>query len=112
MACTYYARLVGECRDRWLLPISALVLLDTRGSRMRQVAVAPVARHSVRRPWRWREFDKMFLQMMISHHQGAVQAATTEIQQGQNRAAKSLAEKVKTDQTAEIAQMQNLLKGK
>ncbi|MER6591360.1 DUF305 domain-containing protein [Micromonospora purpureochromogenes] len=58
------------------------------------------------------EFDKMFLQMMISHHQGAVQEATTEIEQGQNRDAKSLAEKIKSDQTAEISQMQNLLKGK
>ncbi|MEO3743019.1 DUF305 domain-containing protein [Plantactinospora sp. B5E13] len=55
------------------------------------------------------EFDRMFLEMMIRHHQGAVQMASTEAQQGQNPAARSLAEKIKADQTAEISQMQSLL---
>ncbi|GAA3747030.1 DUF305 domain-containing protein [Plantactinospora mayteni] len=55
------------------------------------------------------EFDRMFLEMMIRHHQGAVQMATTETAQGQNPAAKRLAEKINADQTAEISQMQNLL---
>ncbi|MDW5327964.1 DUF305 domain-containing protein [Plantactinospora sp. KLBMP9567] len=55
------------------------------------------------------EFDRMFLEMMIRHHQGAVQMASTEMEQGQNPAAKSLAEKIKADQTAEISQMRNLL---
>ncbi|ROT33490.1 DUF305 domain-containing protein [Micromonospora sp. HM5-17] len=58
------------------------------------------------------EFDRTFLEMMIRHHQGAVQMATTELEQGQNPAAKNLAEKVKADQTAEIGQMQNLLNSK
>jgi uncharacterized protein (DUF305 family) len=58
------------------------------------------------------EFEKMFLEMMIRHHQGAVQMADTEIDEGQNPGAKGLAEKIKADQNAEIAQMQNLLKGK
>jgi uncharacterized protein (DUF305 family) len=58
------------------------------------------------------EFDRMFLEMMIRHHQGAVQMATTELEQGQNPAAKGLAEKIKADQTTEIGQMQSLLSGR
>jgi uncharacterized protein (DUF305 family) len=47
--------------------------------------------------------------MMIKHHQGAVQMADTEQQQGQNPGAKALAEKIEADQTAEIQQMQAVL---
>ncbi|HEX8628694.1 MAG TPA: DUF305 domain-containing protein, partial [Catenuloplanes sp.] len=54
-------------------------------------------------------FDKMFLQMMIQHHQGAVEMAKTEQQQGKDAAAKALAAKIEADQTAEIQQMQALL---
>ncbi|MFY1670158.1 DUF305 domain-containing protein [Plantactinospora sp. WMMB334] len=56
-------------------------------------------------------FDRMFLEMMIRHHEGAVQMAGTEVEEGQNPAAKSLAEKIRSDQTAEIRQMRNLLTG-
>ena len=55
------------------------------------------------------EFDKMFLQMMITHHQGAVQMADTEIAQGSNPDALTLARSIKTSQTAEITTMQQLL---
>ncbi|MGX7671205.1 DUF305 domain-containing protein [Plantactinospora sp. DSM 117369] len=58
------------------------------------------------------EFDRMFLEMMIQHHQGAVQMSDTELQQGQNPAAKDLAAKIKADQTAEIGQMRSMLSGK
>jgi uncharacterized protein (DUF305 family) len=54
-------------------------------------------------------FDRMFLEMMIRHHEGAVEMATTEQQQGRYPAAKALAEKIKADQTAEIGQMRSLL---
>jgi len=55
------------------------------------------------------DFDRMFLQMMIRHHQGAVEMANTEQQQGQNPQAKQLAAKIASDQTAEINEMQDLL---
>jgi len=55
------------------------------------------------------DFDRMFLQMMIRHHQGAVEMADNEQQQGQNPEAKQLAEKIASDQTAEINEMQDLL---
>jgi uncharacterized protein (DUF305 family) len=55
------------------------------------------------------EFDKMFLQMMITHHQGAIEMADTEIAQGSNPDALTLAQSIKTSQTAEITTMQQLL---
>ena len=58
------------------------------------------------------QFDKLFLQMMIEHHQGAITMAKAEQAGGKNADAKALAAKVITDQTAEIAQMQKMLQGK
>ena len=56
-------------------------------------------------------FDKMFLQMMVTHHQGALTMATTEKAQGSSPAALQLAGEIITSQTAQISQMQTLLKG-
>ena len=55
------------------------------------------------------DFDRLFLQLMIVHHQGAVEMADSEIAQGSNPAALALAESIKTSQTAEITEMQQLL---
>ncbi|HKA48976.1 MAG TPA: DUF305 domain-containing protein [Candidatus Dormibacteraeota bacterium] len=55
------------------------------------------------------QFDRLFLQMMISHHEGAVETAKTEQARGLNPAAKKLAHQIETSQTAEIAQMQQML---
>jgi uncharacterized protein (DUF305 family) len=54
-------------------------------------------------------FDKMFLQMMIQHHQGAVDMAKTELANGSNVDAKALAQRIIDTQTAQIAQMQHML---
>lgn len=54
-------------------------------------------------------FDKMFLELMITHHQGAIEMADTELADGSNPQALALAQKIKTDQTAEITEMQTLL---
>lgn len=54
-------------------------------------------------------FDRMFLQMMIHHHQGAVDMARTEQAHGINPDAKALAHTIENSQTAEIGQMQQLL---
>ncbi|SDO68760.1 Uncharacterized conserved protein, DUF305 family [Nakamurella panacisegetis] len=56
-------------------------------------------------------FDKLFLQLMITHHQGALTMADTEKSSGQNPAALALAKSIVASQTAEIATMQDLLKG-
>ncbi|WP_174188049.1 DUF305 domain-containing protein [Nocardia barduliensis] len=55
------------------------------------------------------EFDRMWLTMMIEHHQGAIQMAQTELAQGANPDAKALAQRIIADQQAEIQQMQTLL---
>lgn len=54
-------------------------------------------------------FDRMWLTMMIKHHEGAIEMARTEQAQGQNTDAVALAKKIETDQTAEIAEMKDLL---
>ena len=55
------------------------------------------------------EFDQMFLEMMLEHHSGAIEMAKTEQQDGENPEAIALAERIEADQTAEIAQMEDLL---
>jgi uncharacterized protein (DUF305 family) len=55
------------------------------------------------------EFDRMFLTMMIAHHQGAVEMAETETADGRNADAIALAESIRDSQTAEIGEMQQLL---
>jgi uncharacterized protein (DUF305 family) len=54
-------------------------------------------------------FDRMWTQMMIKHHQGAVMMAKSEQTTGKNAAALALAKKIETAQNAEIATMQRLL---
>lgn len=55
------------------------------------------------------EWDRMFLEMMIEHHQGAIEMAQVEVDQGENPDAVAMARKIISDQQAEITQMQQLL---
>ncbi|QUW17725.1 DUF305 domain-containing protein [Agrococcus sp. Marseille-Q4369] len=55
------------------------------------------------------EFDRRFLELMIAHHEGAVEMAQTELEDGQNTEALALSEQIVADQEAEIAEMQQLL---
>lgn len=55
-------------------------------------------------------YDRMFLTMMIQHHEGAIAMANTERAKGQFTDAKAMAESIATSQQAEITEMQNLLK--
>lgn len=55
------------------------------------------------------DFDRMFLEMMIAHHEGAVQMAQTELAAGANAEAKALAQQIVDAQQAEIGQMRQLL---
>jgi uncharacterized protein (DUF305 family) len=56
-----------------------------------------------------REFDRMFLEMMIKHHEGAVEMARTEQANGKNADAIALATQIEAAQTAEIETMRKLL---
>jgi uncharacterized protein (DUF305 family) len=55
------------------------------------------------------EFDRLFLQMMIKHHTGAVEMAGTEIADGRKPDAVELARTIQRTQNDEIAEMQQLL---
>ncbi|MGW7427569.1 DUF305 domain-containing protein [Streptomyces sp. NPDC054813] len=55
------------------------------------------------------DFDTMFLTMMVEHHRGAVEMATTERSQGAYAPATGLAGDIVTAQNAEIKEMKQLL---
>ncbi|WP_340687762.1 DUF305 domain-containing protein [Amycolatopsis coloradensis] len=54
-------------------------------------------------------FDKQWLEMMVKHHEGALEMAKTALQQGSNAEVKALAQKVIDGQQAEITEMRALL---
>jgi uncharacterized protein (DUF305 family) len=54
-------------------------------------------------------FDRLFLELMIEHHRGAVDMAETESADGQYTDALAMAESIRDGQNAEIAEMQELL---
>jgi uncharacterized protein (DUF305 family) len=56
-----------------------------------------------------REFDTLFLTLMIEHHEGAVEMARTEQKQGRYAPAKEMAGAVISGQSAEIEEMNALL---
>ncbi|MFD8501263.1 DUF305 domain-containing protein [Streptomyces sp. NPDC059687] len=55
------------------------------------------------------EFDKMFAQMMIDHHNGAISMAKTEQKDGKNADAVKMAGDIGTGQSAEVTQLQSIL---
>lgn len=57
------------------------------------------------------EFQNLWLQMMIEHHEGAVNMATEQLDHGENEQAIALAEKIIAAQEKEIDTMQALLEG-
>lgn len=54
--------------------------------------------------------SSLFLTQMTEHHNGAVAMAKTEVSEGKDADAVALAKKIIDDQTAQIAEMQDLLK--
>ncbi len=54
-------------------------------------------------PW-----DKEFLAVMVKHHQGAVTMAQQELAAGVNSDAKALAQKIISDQQAQITEMKQI----
>lgn len=55
------------------------------------------------------EFEDMWLEMMIEHHEGAIEMAKDEQAEGVFQSAVDLAESIETSQQAEIDHMQELL---
>ncbi|MFI1164963.1 DUF305 domain-containing protein [Streptomyces sp. NPDC020801] len=54
-------------------------------------------------------FDKMFAQMMIQHHKGAITMAKDEQKKGRNAGATKMAGAIATSQSAEVKQLQSIL---
>ena len=54
-------------------------------------------------------FDRMWLEMMIEHHEGAVEMAETEVADGEHPGAIDMANQIIETQEAEISQMEKLL---
>lgn len=57
------------------------------------------------------EFDRLWLQSMIGHHEGAIEMAKPEVANGQNVDAKNMAQHIIDTQQAEISQMKQMLGG-
>ena len=55
------------------------------------------------------DFDRMWLQMMIDHHTGAIAMSNTELASGTNPDAKNLAQRIIANQQPEIDQMRGML---
>ncbi len=55
------------------------------------------------------EAARLFLEQMIVHHEGAIEMAQTELDQGANEEVIALAQAILDTQTTEIATMENLL---
>ncbi|TQK29666.1 DUF305 domain-containing protein [Arthrobacter sp. SLBN-53] len=57
------------------------------------------------------EFDRLWLQAMLNHHQAVLTMAATEIQEGQDANAKTLAQGIISTRQEEAGHMQQLLGG-
>lgn len=55
------------------------------------------------------EFDRLFLELMIEHHQGAVDMSNTVLDKGSDPEVKDLARRIIDTQEAEITEMRSLL---
>ncbi|OAH12794.1 DUF305 domain-containing protein [Streptomyces jeddahensis] len=55
------------------------------------------------------DFDKMFAEMMIEHHNGAIAMAEDEQKNGKNADAKKMADAIVEGQSAEVEQLQSIL---
>lgn len=79
--------------------------MDTGPGAMRQEDMEALAQAS------GRDLDKMFLEMMIPHHEGAIAMADTELADGEFAEALALAERIVEAQQAEISEIEGLLAG-
>jgi uncharacterized protein (DUF305 family) len=55
------------------------------------------------------EFDRLWLELMIQHHEGAVKMSKSEVAGGKNPDAIALAQAIISSQQAEITTMESLL---
>ncbi|MYQ53793.1 Uncharacterized conserved protein, DUF305 family [Streptomyces sp. AmelKG-A3] len=73
------------------------------------VGMATEAQLKELRASRGKEFDQLFLTLMITHHQGAITMATEALSNGNNVLIEEMADDVIAQQTVEIGRMRTLL---
>ncbi len=56
-----------------------------------------------------KDFQRMWLEMMIAHHEGAIEMAEAEVEDGRYAEAVAMAESIVTSQSAEIDRIEKLL---
>ena len=75
-------------------------------------AGAPTARQLARLEHSYgQDFDRLWLQLMLAHHRGAVALAETEVDEGEDGAALALAQDIVNAQRSEMERMRRLLAG-
>jgi uncharacterized protein (DUF305 family) len=95
----------------WGLPVSPAQGMDHAGMDHEGGGMMPTQQMDELEQATGADFDRMWLQMMIAHHQGAVTMARLELSTGSNAQVKQLAQAVIDGQTKEIATMKALLAG-
>ncbi|RAU98442.1 DUF305 domain-containing protein [Mycolicibacter senuensis] len=94
---------------QWEAPDSAPGEPDTATDKHDIPGMVDEATMDKLRSLRGPEFDKLWLQSMISHHRGAIEMAHNEIEHGQSPEAISIAQSLAARQQAEIDQMNRQL---
>ncbi|MBX3309373.1 MAG: DUF305 domain-containing protein [Cryobacterium sp.] len=97
-----------ETMNRWLddwgiVPDDSGMGMDHGGGMMSDQDMAALEAASAA------EASRLFLQQMIQHHEGAIEMAQQELDDGENPDALDLAQVIIDAQTAEIATMQDIL---
>ena len=95
--------LMNDWLESWGVEVDDMGGMDHGGAMMSEEDMAALSAAS------GAEASALFLDQMVAHHEGAIEMAEGEIEQGKNAEALALAQKIIEDQTAEIALMQSLL---
>ncbi|MEJ7680314.1 MAG: DUF305 domain-containing protein [Segetibacter sp.] len=85
--------------NQYLQPHDANRMMDTMHAMMNRIMAMPKTNDP--------EID--FVKMMVMHHQGAINMANVELQSGKNDSLKRTAQKIITEQQAEIIQFNTIL---
>jgi len=85
--------------NQYLQPHDANQMMDTMHAMMNRMMAMPKTNDP--------EID--FVKMMVMHHQGAINMANVELQSGKNDSLKRTAQKIITEQQAEITQFNTIL---
>ncbi|GII77143.1 lipoprotein [Sphaerisporangium rufum] len=99
-----------KAMERWLRDQGQRVP-DHHAAHDRMPGMATEAQLTALRAARGAAFDRMFLDLMIAHHLGAITMSATEIEDGTHTMVQELAQDISVGQTAEVNRMRRLQAG-